>query len=1152
MSVRAAAPLVLSRQVVVAFSAAAVGAGLGRALVTTYLPVLLERIRDAPGLIGTVMLVNTVAGFAVPLAAGVWSDRLRERGHSRTGPLVVGGSLLAGGGLLAVALGSTSSYLALAAFAAVTYVGLNAVTTGHRALIPQSFSDDDRGRVTAGEEVAMLGGTLLGVVVGGVLVEQAGWAPFLAGAVLVPLLALPTARAMRARERSGPPRPRHGWGSYRAAIAHPGSRRVLLAQALWVAGYVGLPPFFVLYAERELSLRPSAAAVVLAAFGGLGGLAMVLAGRLPAAERRRWLRVGAGTMGGGMLLAAGAGTLAAVAPALVLVSAGFGVVSTLGFPVFATFIAPGEEGAGSAAYFAVRSVSSAVAVPAAGWTIDLTGSYRALFLAGGLVTLAALVPLRRLDGAGLSPRGRAAASRALGLAGLTAALLLITLAVEHSFLRAADVWLFEAYHGLGRTPRLVDDLVVDPHLRNYAIVVALCGLVARDPRAAVKVAAGGLVAYAAVRACWALWERARPEESLGTLPANGHEWAGYPSFPSGHAAVATALATAGTIVVPRLWPALWGFAGVVAWTRVSYGAHFPTDVAAGLALGVAGGAAAALPAGASLPRPRLPAWRLAHVAGGASVLAAAAGLALALVGDVPAAPEGGVLDGATVHDVQVGLAALAAALALLAVPRPSAGAPLLLVAAALGVLAAVEHQPGAAALAYLLFAVPAVLHLRRLRADRVLAVCVTGVSVAAAGAAAAVHHQVYGPTHPESVAARPADGVVRWLWAGGVTTDRITVVARLTRPGTAQLVVGGRRSAPARSDPQRIVRLRLDGLRPGALHRWRVEVDGVADASSKGATRTFPEGRASFTVALGGCARVGSNGAVFDAIAEQRPALFIATGDLFYANIDANDRGRFIDAYRRLLTRPGPAALARGTPFAYIWDDHDFGGNGSDRTAPSRDAALAAYARAVPHYPTGAPGSINQAFSVGRVRFVLLDTRSSRTPASTPDGPAKTMLGAAQRRWLERELLRARDRAALTVVVSSVPWIGEPRDGDDSWAGYATERAALSTFVARHRIDRLVMLAGDAHMVAADDGSHTDYSGTGRGGFPLLHAAALDRPGGVKGGPYSEGAFGGAGQFGTLEVRDRGKAVEVVLRGLRHDGRVLLEHRFSRAVGALR
>src|ERR671914_888288 len=62
-----------------AFSLAAVGAGAGRALTTTYLPVLLERINDAPSLIGAVMTVNALAGFAVPIAVGVWSDRRGRR-----------------------------------------------------------------------------------------------------------------------------------------------------------------------------------------------------------------------------------------------------------------------------------------------------------------------------------------------------------------------------------------------------------------------------------------------------------------------------------------------------------------------------------------------------------------------------------------------------------------------------------------------------------------------------------------------------------------------------------------------------------------------------------------------------------------------------------------------------------------------------------------------------------------------------------------------------------------------------------------------------------------------------------------------------------------------------------------------------------------
>jgi hypothetical protein len=41
-------------------------------------------------------------------------------------------------------------------------------------------------------------------------------------------------------------------------------------------------------------------------------------------------------------------------------------------------------------------------------------------------------------------------------------------------------------------------------------------------------------------------------------------------------------------------------------------------------------------------------------------------------------------------------------------------------------------------------------------------------------------------------------------------------------------------------------------------------------------------------------------------------------------------------------------------------------------------------------------------------------------------------------------------------------------------------------------------------------------------GFPVFHAAALDRPGSVKGGPYSHGAFPGSGQYGRLEVDDDG------------------------------
>ena len=113
------------------FAAVALGLGAARAVTTTYVPVLLDRIADRPGLIGAVMLVNAAAGFLVPLAVGVWSDR--RGGHAPLVPFMVGGGLVGAGGLVAIAAGRGTSYLMLAAAGFVTYVGLSGALTAHRS-----------------------------------------------------------------------------------------------------------------------------------------------------------------------------------------------------------------------------------------------------------------------------------------------------------------------------------------------------------------------------------------------------------------------------------------------------------------------------------------------------------------------------------------------------------------------------------------------------------------------------------------------------------------------------------------------------------------------------------------------------------------------------------------------------------------------------------------------------------------------------------------------------------------------------------------------------------------------------------------------------------------------------------------------------------
>lgn len=497
---------------------------------------------------------------------------------------------------------------------------------------------------------------------------------------------------------------------------------------------------------------------------------------------------------------------------------------------------------------------------------------------------------------------------------------------------------------------------------------------------------------------------------------------------------------------------------------------------------------------------------------------------------------------------------------------PTLGAALLAFATAMvAPFAAGQLELPSAVLAIAAFAVPAlllgVLGLGRMRQRRprgaALSVgCIALVTLVGTATASDLHHDLYGATHPASSAPDLPDSPVRWVWSGGVTADAATVVARVRRPSGAtavRLVFGDRpdlndvrRTAPAVPDDDGVVRFALHGLQPETTYHYAVEVDGTVDRTRAGRFRTFGTGPQSFTVAFGGCARVGSNGAVFDAIRALDPALFVILGDWHYGNIDEDDPDAFREVADIALEAAGPSALYRSTPVAYVWDDHDYGGNNADSTSPSRDAAMLVYRQYVPHYPlAGEDTPIHQAFTIGRVRFVVTDARSARDPAGERDDADKTMLGVEQREWLERELLAARDTAALTVWVNPVPWVEEPEDGADAWGGYSTERRAIADFIAANDIDNLVMVSGDAHMVAIDDGSNTDYATNGGASFPLLHAAPLDRRGRKKGGPYSEGAIARGGQFGVIEVTDSGGEISVRLTARDWRGRTLLEHSFT-------
>ena len=407
-------------------------------------------------------------------------------------------------------------------------------------------------------------------------------------------------------------------------------------------------------------------------------------------------------------------------------------------------------------------------------------------------------------------------------------------------------------------------------------------------------------------------------------------------------------------------------------------------------------------------------------------------------------------------------------------------------------------------------------------------------------AACRYERSVYPPPDPDS----------GWIWSGAVTTESARVRARLPTGATESLLVGreedleeGILVPPTAVSPRRVATWDLAGLEPESRYFYAVK-DAEGSTVLRGRFETFGEGPRSFSFAVASCAATGSRHPVFDAIRKREPAFFLHLGDFHYENIRWPRPEAYRNAYEMVLESPVQAALYREVPIVYVWDDHDFGGNDTDRANPGRKAARLVYQELVPHYPLVAGEGdvpIHQAFTVGRVRFLVTDSRSERSPASVPDGPGKSVLGKAQRAWLERELWTAGDRHALVVLVTGLPWIAPERAYADHWGGYATERRQLARLIADPAVPPVVLLAGDAHMLALDDGTHNTYGG-GRG-FPVFQAAALDQWGSVKGGPYSHGAHPGGGQYGWIEVQDDGEGIVVIFTGYDAEGRRILRYR---------
>ncbi len=306
------------------------------------------------------------------------------------------------------------------------------------------------------------------------------------------------------------------------------------------------------------------------------------------------------------------------------------------------------------------------------------------------------------------------------------------------------------------------------------------------------------------------------------------------------------------------------------------------------------------------------------------------------------------------------------------------------------------------------------------------------------------------------------------------------------------------------------VHVEVSGLQPNRWYWYRFH---AGDASSPlGRTRTLPTADAMperLNFAFASCQNYEQGlFTAYEQMAKDELDLVFHLGDYIY-EYEAGRNGKIrthlgaeihsLDDYRirhsQYRADPLLHKMHAQCPWFVTWDDHEFDNNCAGDISEEAGVATAAYlARRAAAYqayyemmplraaclPKGPDMKLYRKASFGRLaEFLVLDTRQYRSDQPNNDkksplndaawNPAQTMLGQAQREWLEASLKQS--TAQWNVFAQQVMMGMFIPNGDaanpiysmDQWPGYAAERTKLMKFVQSNQIKNPVVLTGDIH-----------------------------------------------------------------------------------------
>lgn len=358
------------------------------------------------------------------------------------------------------------------------------------------------------------------------------------------------------------------------------------------------------------------------------------------------------------------------------------------------------------------------------------------------------------------------------------------------------------------------------------------------------------------------------------------------------------------------------------------------------------------------------------------------------------------------------------------------------------------------------------------------------------------------------------DGVVLWsrlsrpsLEEAGAHLETVPVQWELSEDASFSRIV---RTGDVDAIPElgHSVHVEVEGLRPAREYFYRFVAGG--EASPAGRTMTAPAPDADnerFDFAFVSCQHYEQGYyTALRYLAEERLDLVVHLGDYIYEGPAQDGYPRRhegpevvdLEGYRRRYTTyrldPDLQAAHAAAPWAVTLDDHEVENNWAgpvpnDDQSPEtfllrRAAAFQAYYEFMPlrrsSMPSGPDMRLYRRLRFGNlIEMSLLDTRQHRSDQPCGDGvaptcdehfaPGRTLLGDAQRGWLERGLAESGARwNVLAQQVLMARFRNRNEEGIETWSmdkwdGYPSERRAVLDALGDSGASNPVVLTGDIH-----------------------------------------------------------------------------------------